>query len=128
MNEQVVVSWSDALRAYDFGSGHPLSPVRVELAWRLIGEFGLLEADHVHVNGDIPVVSDELLLRVHTPELLEAVKRGAADPNYSDLRFGLGTADTPVFPDMHTAAARICGATVAAAAAVHSGEVSVRAG
>ncbi len=122
MNEQVVVSWSDALRAYDFGPGHPLSPVRVELAWRLIQEFGLLDADHVHVNGDIPVVSDDVLLRVHTPELLEAVKRGGSDPTYSDMRFGLGTADTPVFPDMHTAAARVCGATLAAAQAVFEGE------
>lgn len=122
MTEQVVVSWSDALRAYDFGPGHPLSPVRVELAWRLIQEFGLLEADHVHVNSEIPVVSDEVLLRVHTPELIEAVRRGGDDPTYSDMRFGLGTADTPVFPDMHTAAARICGATLAATRSVFEGE------
>lgn len=121
-NEQVVVSWSEALRAYDFGHGHPLSPVRVELAWRLINDFGLLAAEHVHVNSDIHPVPDEMLLRVHTPELLEAVKRGGEDPSFSDLRFGLGTADTPVFPDMHTAAARVCGATVSAARAVLTGE------
>ena len=122
MSEQVVVSWSDALRAYDFGPGHPLSPVRVELAWRLINEFDLLAADHVHLNEDIPVASDDQLLRVHTPELLAAVKQGADDPSYSDLRFGLGTADTPVFPDMHRAAARVCGATMAAARSVFTGE------
>ena len=98
MSEQVVVSWSDALRAYDFGPGHPLQPGPVELAWRLINEFDLLAADHVHLNEDILVASDDQLLRVHTPELLAAVKQGADDPSYSDLRFGLGTADTPVFP------------------------------
>ncbi len=121
MSEQVVISWSQALRAYDFGPGHPLSPIRVELAWKLIEEFGLLDADHVHINNDIPIAPDDLLLRVHTPDLINAVRRGGQEPDFSDLRFGLGTADTPVFPDMHTAAARVCGATLAAAQAVHSG-------
>jgi acetoin utilization protein AcuC len=118
MASQVLISWSDDLRAYDFGPGHPLSPVRVELAWRLINDFGLLDAEHVSINDDIPVVSDELLLRVHTPQLLQAVKRAGRDTSFSDLRFGLGTADTPAFPDMHTAAARVCGATLVAAQAV----------
>ena len=121
MSQSVAISWSEELRAYDFGPQHPLSPIRVELAWKLINEFGLLDAPHVSVMEHVPVITDELLLRVHTQGLLDAVKRGAMDPSFSSRRHGLGTADTPVFPDMHTAAARVCGATLIAAQSVFEG-------
>jgi acetoin utilization protein AcuC len=61
-------------------------------------------------------VDDDVLLSVHTPAYVDAVKAAVADP-----RFGLGTADVPVFDNMHEASARVVGATLAAARAVHEG-------
>ncbi len=40
MGEKLQVVWDDALAAYDFGPGHPLAPVRVELAMALARETG----------------------------------------------------------------------------------------
>jgi len=41
------------------------------------------------------------------------------------MEFGLGTADDPIFPNMHGASAAVCGASIAAAEAVASGGVQV---
>ena len=38
------------------------------------------------------------------------------------LEFGLGTPDDPIFPNMHTASAAVCGASIVAAQAVASGD------
>ena len=43
-----------------------------------------------------------------------------------DLRFGLGTADDPVFEGMHEAAALVVGATLAAAGVAAAGLVRDR--
>lgn len=124
MDHSVAFPWSADLAEYDFGPQHPLSPVRVQLAEELIRSFGLFDIPEAHVIGDVPVVADETLLQVHTPQLLAAVIRGGEDPSFTDLHHGLGTADTPVFPHMHRAAARVCGATLAAVQSVFHGRTA----
>lgn len=117
------VLWNEALREYDFGPGHPFSSVRVALAMRLIDEFGLLDHSNVTVVDDFPIATDAELELVHRPEYIAAVKRAGADPaNCRDEGYGIATADTPAFPDMHTAAARVAGATLRAAQLVHGGQ------
>ena len=37
------VAWDDRLTRYDFGPGHPLAPVRVELTVELAHDFGVLK-------------------------------------------------------------------------------------
>lgn len=124
VSKSVAVVWNDALSAYNFGPNHPFSPIRVSLAIRLADEFGLLDHSNVTVVRDFPSATDEQLLTVHTPELLAAVKRAGERPaEYFSERFGIGTADTPAFRDMHTAAARVVGATLAGAREVFSGQV-----
>lgn len=122
MSKSVFVPWNEALRAYDFGPQHPLSPIRVALTMRLIDDFGLLDHSNVTVADDFATATDEDLLRVHTPELLAAVKAAGQNPNAAqDPRFGIGTLDTPAFPNMHEAAARVAGATLRAAQEVYAG-------
>jgi acetoin utilization protein AcuC len=58
---------------------------------------------------------------VHHPAYVAAVRAAAVDPHFVDAARGLGTTDDPVFPNMHVASARVAGATVAAARAVHEG-------
>ena len=122
----VHLAWDDELIGYDFGPGHPLAPVRVELTMRLAGEFGVLAAPEVTVAPPAPATDDELQL-VHDPAYIAAVRRAGdpvADsgrPDMSEISFGLGTADDPVFPRMHEASALVAGATLAAARAMWSG-------
>jgi acetoin utilization protein AcuC len=123
MSESVAVVWNDLLRKYDFGPNHPLSPIRVQLAMRLIEDFGLLDHPNVTIIDETPILSDAVLERVHTKDLIAAVKRASVDDTYDDAEHGLGTADTPVFPGMHDAAARICGASLVAAEAILTGQV-----
>jgi acetoin utilization protein AcuC len=123
------VSWDDQLTKYDFGPGHPLAPVRVELTMALAREFGVFDAPGVSLIDPEPA-PDELLELVHDEAYLTAVKRAgelAARGEPLDPRsvfFGLGTADDPVFPHMHEASALVVGATMAAARAVWTSAAS----
>ena len=119
MSDAVAVVWDEALATYDFGPGHPLAPIRVQLAMRLAQDFGVLDV----VNMLTPVVPASLgeLLAVHDPAYIDAVQRASTHPGSVDVHHGLGTPDDPIFPDMHAASALVAGATLAAARAVHSG-------
>lgn len=110
--------WDDALASYRFSEEHPLDPRRLELTLELIRGLDLLEGGDVELLKP-RMATDEELLTVHTRELIEAVKR--AEPN---ARYGLGTEDVPVAPNMHEAAATIVGATLVAAEQVMSGQVT----
>ena len=123
MSERVGVVWDDRLAEYDFGPGHPLAPIRVQLAMRLAAEFGLFTPDHVSILTPVEPVDDSLILRVHEAEYVRAVQAASSDPHFYDADRGLGTADDPVFPDMHRASCRVAGASLMAARAVHAGEV-----
>ncbi|MGI8680604.1 MAG: acetoin utilization protein AcuC [Mycobacteriales bacterium] len=120
MSGPAVVVRDEALRAYDFGPAHPLTPVRVELTFALADELGVLGADGVTVVGVDPA-TDHQLERVHTPAYLAAVRRAGGDARRADLAHGIGTPDVPAFPNMHEAAALVAGASLAAAEAVWAG-------
>ena len=111
---------------YDLGDDHPLTPVRRDLAAQLIEAYGLLERDDVTVI-DAEPASDEQIERVHAPAYVAAVKRFSANPSMAASweagQWGLAAGgDTPAFAGMHEAAARLCGASVAAAMSVFTGD------
>jgi acetoin utilization protein AcuC len=115
------VAWDDKLTEYDFGPGHPLAPVRVELTMRLARSLGVLTAPGVAVTAPAPATDADLEL-VHTPPYIAAVRRAGESGLSPELfRFGLGTPDDPVFAGMHEASALVTGATLAAARAVALG-------
>jgi acetoin utilization protein AcuC len=117
------VAWDDRLIGYDFGAGHPLAPIRVELTVELARAFGVLDGAGVSVAVPASATEGELEL-VHEPAYIEVVRR-AGEPQAPDLRtlvrYGLGTPDDPVFPGMHDASALVAGATLAAARAMWAG-------
>jgi acetoin utilization protein AcuC len=113
--------WSPELLRYDFGAGHPMAPARLDLTMRLVAELGLLSSGSLEVVDPAPA-GDDVVGSVHDPAYVAAVKHAAATGE-PDLARGLGTEDDPVFPAMHEAAARLVGASVAAADAVWSGQV-----
>jgi acetoin utilization protein AcuC len=123
VSDRVGVVWDDRLAEYDFGPGHPMAPVRVQLAMRLAAEFGLFKNPGVSILGPVEPADEQDILRVHEAEYVAAVRRASSDPHFYDAARGLGTDDDPVFANMHTAASRVAAATLMAAKAVHSGEV-----
>jgi acetoin utilization protein AcuC len=114
------VVWSTELLGYDFGPGHPMTSERVDLTIALAAGLGLLDGPDVVVAG-ADEADDELLTTVHEAAYVAAV-RACATTGAPDPRLGLGTADNPVFPQMHAAAARVVAGSVEAALAVWRGE------
>ena len=116
--------WDDDHIKYDFGPDHPLKPVRVELTVDLIRACGLTDAETV-LTLPRAAFSDDDVLRLHTEDYVDTVRRLSADPRPSGaMHYGLGLGDNPVFGGMHEASLEVCGASVAAAEAVWSGRVS----
>jgi acetoin utilization protein AcuC len=113
----VAAPWDERLLGYDFGPGHPLAPVRVELTMALARAFGV--TDRLDVTGFDPATDDELGM-AHTAGYIEAVKR-AGETLRPDPSHGIGTPDDPVFAGMHEASALVAGASLTAARAVYEG-------
>jgi acetoin utilization protein AcuC len=117
----VHVAWDERLTGYDFGPGHPLAPIRIELTIALARELGVLDAEGITVAAPAPATDAELEY-VHNPVYIAAVKQASGPEPFAVAgRFGLGTADDPIFAGMHEASALVAGATMAAARAVWSG-------
>jgi acetoin utilization protein AcuC len=115
--------WDPAVTGYKFRPDHPFNPRRLELTVSLIEAMGLVGDGNARMV--LPrVATDAELLRVHSREYVEAVKRlsrPGADTSEA-WKWGLGTDDTPVFPGMHDITALVTGATIRAAELVMSGE------
>lgn len=109
------------LTEYDFGAGHPMSPVRVDLTMRLAQGLGVVGGPQGLRTVPAPVADDDLLATVHEASLLEAVQDAGRHVR-PRLDVGLGTEDNPVFAGMHEAGAHVVGATVEACRQVWSGE------
>ncbi len=110
---------------YNFGPTHPFQQGRVKLARELMAAMGLLDHEGAQEETALPASEDHLLL-AHAAEYLEVVRRAGRDPDRAGsryLRYGLGTADNPLFPGMYEAAALAAGGTLAAMDAVQRGEV-----
>ncbi len=117
----VNVVWDQRFTTYDFGVGHPMHPIRLDLTYALSQELGLLRGNGVRV---VPgeFADDALLETVHDRRLVKTVKRLSEHPEQARGERGIGTEDTPAFPGMHLASALAVGSTVAACRGVWQGE------
>lgn len=119
MGHSTRVLWDDTFTRYDFGPGHPLSPVRIALTARLCRDLGLF--DHVDVVGSVPC-DDALLRTVHTEGLVDAVRRASRQPSLR-VGHGIGTEDTPAFAGMHDCSAAVFAGSVDLARSLVAGEI-----
>jgi acetoin utilization protein AcuC len=119
--QKVALVWDDALASYDFGDGHPLAPIRVELTVDLIRETGLVARPNV-IEVAPPTLDEDELLRVHreTSSGGPAAVQGPGDPRGLGPRPRAG--DNPVFGGMHEASLLVCAASAEAARQVWEGE------
>ncbi|MYW69344.1 acetoin utilization protein AcuC [Streptomyces sp. SID8379] len=120
MSGRVQLMWDPAVAGYDFGTGHPMDPVRLELTRSLVGAFGLDRDENVEVVAAARA-GDSTLRLVHREDYVEAVKAASVDPDGADQAYGLGTIDDPAFAGMHEVSALIAGQSVGAAEAVWRG-------
>ncbi|MFF3751393.1 acetoin utilization protein AcuC [Streptomyces sp. NPDC002018] len=121
MSARARLMWDDAVTGYDFGSSHPMDPVRLSLTMGLVRAYGLDRAVEVTT---APAAGDSTLRLVHQQEYVDAVRRVSLNPRTADGSYGLGTMDDPAFAGMHEASALIAGLSVGAAEAVWNGEAA----
>jgi acetoin utilization protein AcuC len=121
MSGRALLMWDEAVTQYDFGSEHPMDPVRLALTMSLVRAYGLDRA--VDVVAAKPA-GDSTLRLVHREDYVAAVRAASADPRHADQAYGLGTVDDPAFAGMHEVSALIAGQSVGAAEAIWRGEAA----
>ncbi|HMF31554.1 MAG TPA: acetoin utilization protein AcuC [Candidatus Lokiarchaeia archaeon] len=119
MPQEVGLIYSKEFSKYSFGKEHPLRPIRVELTYSLMKQYGLLENESLAI---IPprMATDEELARVHSRDYIEIIRKYSVLGSYSGMSrepfmYGLGPGDNPIFKGMYEASALVAGASVVAA-------------
>ncbi|MEU7072458.1 acetoin utilization protein AcuC [Streptomyces narbonensis] len=121
MSGRALLMWDEAVTQYDFGSEHPMDPVRLALTMSLVRAFGLDRAMDVV---SAKPAGDSTLRLVHREDYVSAVRAASVDPRRADQAYGIGTVDDPAFAGMHEVSALIAGQSVGAAEAVWRGEAA----
>jgi acetoin utilization protein AcuC len=117
------IIWDDALAEYRFNPDHPLNPRRLGLTLELIRGLQLLDDDR-HTLVPPRVATDDEILAAHSADYVDTVRHATTGASRAALQtFGLGSADVPIIPHMHEAAAHVMGATLRAAELVMDGTV-----
>lgn len=116
--------------AYDFGSHHPLQLHRLVALIDLLEVSGLWRQTDESTRLDGRAATLDELKLIHAADYLSAVQdlSTCQVPGHTEeeqktrehlaQHYGLGDGDTPIFPGMHDAAARIAGGTLVALSAV----------
>ncbi|MDR5696505.1 MAG: acetoin utilization protein AcuC [Armatimonadota bacterium] len=114
------VIYGPECRRYDFGGGHPLNSMRLELTVTLLESAGMLDGP---TSGVLPprLATDDEIAMLHSPGYIAAVRALGSDPSAAGLRYGFGPGDNPPFVGMHEAAATIVGGALVAAEGIAEG-------
>lgn len=121
MTDRCSFIYSEELLKYKFNSDHPFNQHRLKVTVDLLTRINSLDAQQIIKPR---MASDEELLLIHDPNYVEAVKKaghGQLSKEMAD-NYGLGTEDTPIFPNMHEASAQLVGGTLTAVDQVMSGK------
>jgi acetoin utilization protein AcuC len=127
MPRRTAFLYTDDFLSYHLSDSHPLQQRRLQMVYCLLEAYRAFSPDGPVDWLQPPAATEEEILRVHTPDYVEAVHRAGKArevPVSRDYltRYGLGPGDTPAFPGMYEAAALYAGGTVEAARRVISGE------
>ncbi len=115
------VVWDQRFTAYDFGAGHPMDPIRLDLTYQLSKHLGLFAQPEIEVVAAEPV-NEQTLASIHSAELIRTVQELSREPSAANGQCGVGSMDTPAFLGMHEATSLAVGATVAACRSVWRGQ------
>ena len=114
MNQDSIFIYSPELLKYKFSDHHPFNPLRLKLTLDL-----LMKSNAIKTNDIVPprfATKDELSL-LHDIDYIEAVQQASHGLLSMDRaeNYGLGTEDTPIFPNMHENSALLVGGSLTAA-------------
>ncbi|GLB58534.1 acetoin utilization protein AcuC [Cytobacillus sp. NCCP-133] len=120
MTHDSIFVYTEDLLNYKFGKNHPFNQLRLKLTLDLLKNMQAIE-DH-QIIPPRPASEEELHL-IHDPNYVNAVKLAGREQLPEDIgeNYGLGTEDTPIFPNMHEASSLLVGGTLTAVDAVMSG-------
>lgn len=113
--------YSEEQVGYKFSESHPFNQKRLVLTEDLLRKIGALQDSHIiHPR----IATDDELLLAHDAQYIEIVKKAGRGELSTQLaeNYGLATEDTPMFPNMHEAAAMIVGGTLTAIDLVMEGK------
>jgi acetoin utilization protein AcuC len=121
MTDSCSFVFSEELLNYKFSNNHPFNQFRLKLTVDLLHRLNALDNKQV-----VPprIATEEELSLVHDPSYIDAVKM-AGDGQLSlqvAENYGLGTEDTPIFPNMHEAGALLVGGALTAVDQVMTGQ------
>ncbi|MGG5252551.1 acetoin utilization protein AcuC [Neobacillus sp. SM06] len=121
MKDRCSFVFSEELLNYKFNSHHPFNQHRLKLTVDLLMRINALDPKNIIAPRK---ASDDELFLIHDPDFVQAVKL-AGQGNLSKETaesYGLGTEDTPIFPNMHEASAMLVGGTLTAVDQVMTGK------
>ena len=116
MGSRLAYVYSEDFLGYDFGPGHPLTPVRLKLTYELSRAKGLFDSGNVTIAHPRFAAEDELKL-FHTEGYIKLVET-MSKSGHGMLDMG----DTPAFKGVYEASALSVGASLDAVDAVMSGK------
>ncbi|MHA1490067.1 MAG: acetoin utilization protein AcuC [Promethearchaeota archaeon] len=117
MGLKIGLIFSSEYEKYNFGSSHPLRPLRLMLTYSLFEKLGLLNNEKLDIISP-RLCSKKELEKVHSPKYIEVVKNLSENPEDRSVQpyiYGLGPGDNPVFKGMYEASSLVCGASLKAA-------------
>lgn len=121
MTDRCSFVFSEEQLKYKFNSNHPFNQFRLKLTVDLLHRLNVLDNHQV-----VPprMATEEELALVHDPSYIDAVKMAGDGqlPQHVAENYGIGTEDTPIFPNMHEASAFLVGGTLTAVDQVMTGQ------
>ena len=112
--------FSQGFQGYNMGPQHPLKPRRLFLTYDLLDSYGLFD---LALEVAEPEMADEAeVAETHSVDYLEALSAlDRGDSLRNAARYGFGSGDNPIFPNLYGSSLLYTGATIQAAQSVNAG-------
>src|SRR5690606_24057054 len=120
MRKDAVFIFSEEQLGYSFSDTHPFNQKRIVMTLDLLKKMDAIQDSDIIAPR---IATDEELLLVHDAKFIEIVKKAGKGELREDVAsiYGIGTEDTPIFPNMHEASAMLVGGTLSAVEQVMEG-------
>ncbi|WP_456277971.1 acetoin utilization protein AcuC [Bacillus sp. AK128] len=121
MSKQSIFIHSPKVEDYKFNDNHPFNQIRVTTTKDLLDSNQSLDTGQIV---EPRIATDQELALFHDEAYIQAIKDASVGNLQEDIgsNYGIGTEDTPIFPNMHEASARLVGGTLTAVDYVMSGK------
>jgi acetoin utilization protein AcuC len=116
--------YTDEYFQFQYGATHPLKMERIRLTYDLCKAYGLFDLPDVRFIKTRPASESEIL-RFHTPEYVDSLKRASKGRSVGLFSHGLGPGDNPIFPGLWEWSQLHTGASLQCAHLVDEGEAQV---